>query len=77
MLNTFTLDQAIDTALQLPPEQRDMLINILRSRQIEARRHEIATEAHKSIAAFREGKLKAQSAEEAIADLHQVLENAE
>lgn len=68
-MNTVTLDQAIDTALQLPPEQREMLVDILRNRQIEARRQEIAAEARKSIAAFRKGKLKAQSAEEAIADL--------
>ena len=77
MLNTVTLDQAIDTALQLPPEQRQMLVDILRNRQIEARRQEIAAEARKSIAAFREGKLNPQSAEEAIADLHQALEDAE
>lgn len=77
MLNTVTLDQALDTALQLPPEQREMLIAILRSRQTEARREEIAADARKSIAAFREGKLEAQSAEEAIAELHQALEDAE
>ena len=45
MLYTVTLDLAIDTALQLPPEQREMLIDILRNRQIEARRQEIAAEA--------------------------------
>ena len=35
MLNTVILDQAVDTALQLPPEQREMLVEILRNRQIE------------------------------------------
>ena len=54
-----------------------MLNDILRNRQIEARRQEIAAEARKSIAAFREGKLKVQSAEDAIAHLHQSLEDAE
>jgi hypothetical protein len=63
MLNTVTLDQAIDTALQLPAEQQEMLVDILRSRQIEARRQEIAADALASIAAFRAGKLKAYSAE--------------
>lgn len=77
MLATVTLDQAIDTALQLPPEQQEMLVEILRNRQIEARRAEIAAEARQSIADFRAGKLKAQSAEEAIADLHLVLEEEE
>lgn len=70
MLNTVTLDQAIDTALQLPFEQREMLVDILRSHHIEARRQEIAADARKSIAAFREGRLKAQSIEEILADLH-------
>ena len=77
MLNTITLDQAIDTALQLPPEQREMLVEILRNRQIEARRQEIAADARKSIVAFREGKLKAQSVDEVIAELHRALEDAE
>jgi hypothetical protein len=74
---TVTLDQAIDTALQPPSEQREMLIEILCNRQIEGRRQEIAAEARKSITAFRAGKRKAQSAEDAIADLHQSLEGAE
>ena len=77
MLNTITLDQAIDTILQLPPEQREMLVDILRNRQIEERRQEIAADARQSIAAFREGKLKVQSADEVIAELHQALEDAE
>jgi len=77
MLNTVTLDTALDTALQLPSEQRDILVEILKNRQIEARRQEIAAEARLSIAAFREGKLKPVSAEEAIADLYQMLEDDE
>ncbi len=77
MLNNVTLDQAIDTALQLPPEQREMLVDILRNRQIESRRKEIARDARRSIAAFRRGELKAGSAEEVIADLHRALEEAE
>ncbi len=52
-------------------------MHTLRNRRIEARRQAIASDARRSIAAFREGKLKAQSAEEAIADLHQALEDAE
>lgn len=77
MLYTVTLDQAIDTALQLPSEQQEMLIDILRNRQIEARRQEIAADARMSIAAFREGKFTIQSAEDAIANLHQSLEDSE
>lgn len=77
MLNTITLDQAIDVALQLPSEQREMLIDILRSRQIESRREEIASDARESMNAFRAGKLKAQSAEEAVVELHRALEDTE
>ena len=74
MLSPVTLDQAIETALKLPPEQRQMLIDILRSRQIEGRREEIANDARLSIAAFRAGELKSQSADQAIRELHQALE---
>ena len=77
MLYTVTLDQAIDTALQLPSEQQEMLIDILRNRQIEARRQDIAADARKSITAFREGRFKVQSAEDAIGDLYQSLEDSE
>ena len=76
-VGTVTLDQAIDTAMQLPPAQRDMLLEILRSRRIEARRAEIAADARDSIAAFRAGELKTGSAEEVIAELRQTLEDSE
>lgn len=61
----------------LPREQQEMLVDILRSHQIEARWQEIAADARASIAAFRAGKLKAYTAEELIAELHQPLEDAE
>lgn len=72
-----TLDQVIDSAMQLPPDQREMLISILNKRQIEARRHEIAVDAQESLTAYRMGKLKAQSAEEAIRELRRALEEEE
>lgn len=52
-------------------------MHTLRNRRIEAQRQAIASDARRLMATFHEGKLKAQSAEEAIADLHQTLENAE
>lgn len=70
MENAVTLDNAIDTASRLPPEQQAMLVEILRRRHLEARRLEIATEARQAIAMFRDGILKPQSVAEAIADLH-------
>ena len=54
-----------------------MLVHTLRNRRIDDRRQAIASDARRSIAAFHEGKLKTQSAEEAIVDLHQALKDAE
>jgi hypothetical protein len=76
-MNVVTLNQAIDTAMQLPPEQQEMLLEILRGRRIEARRREIAQDAQESLAAFRAGKLKLQSAEAVIEELRQALEGVE
>lgn len=71
-----TLDQALDAVNQLPPEQQEMLAEILRSRQIAQRRREIAQDAREAIEAFRTGKLTPQSADEAIAELRQSLNEA-
>ena len=48
-----------------------MLVEILRNRQIDTRRLEIAADARNSIAEFYEGQFKAQSAEAAITELHE------
>ena len=39
-----TLEEAILTVNQLPLEQREMLLEIIKNQMIEARREEIATE---------------------------------
>ncbi len=44
-----TLDQAIDTVLELPPQQQEMLLEIIYRRQVEARRQAIAHDAHQSL----------------------------
>lgn len=67
---TVTLDQTLEMAMQLPPEQQEMLVQILNRRRIEARREQMARDAEESIAAYRRGELKAQSVEEAIRELH-------
>ncbi|MFN8469404.1 MAG: hypothetical protein U0X20_27865 [Caldilineaceae bacterium] len=72
-MSTATLDEALDVVMQLPTEQQEMLLEILRRRQVESRRQEIATDAQASLAEYRAGRLSAQSAEEAIADLHKAL----
>ena len=77
MLNTLNymsnLDRVLDEAMNLPTEQQEMLIQILQRRAIEQRRDEIARDAQLSLAEFREGKLKVQTAEEAIADLREFI----
>lgn len=72
-----TLDHAIDTAMQLPPEQREMLLEILQSRQIEARRQEMASNAQESLSTFHAGQLKGQTATEIIDELRQEVEDDE
>ena len=47
-----TLSQVLETAMQLPVEQQEMLIEILHNRHIEQRREEIAEDARRSIQAF-------------------------
>ncbi|MGB5635816.1 MAG: hypothetical protein WBM44_30240 [Waterburya sp.] len=69
------LDKVLDEAMALPIEQQEMLIQILQRRMIEKRRDEIAQDAASSLAEFRAGKLKAQSASEAISELRELLEN--
>jgi len=66
-----TLDQALETALKLPYEQQEMLIKILSQRYNESRREEIATDAQQSLANFRAGHYKAQSAEQVVLELRQ------
>ncbi len=69
-----TLDKALDAAMQLSDEEREMLIDILQKRQIEARRDEIARSAQEALAAFRAGKLQPEAAEALITRLHSSLE---
>lgn len=52
-----------------------MLLQILQRRMIERRRDEIAQDAAASLAEFRAGKLKAQTANEAIAELRESLQH--
>ncbi len=70
-----TLDQALDAAMQLPYEQKQMLIDILWKRQIEARREEIAANAREAIRAFHDGELKTETVEELLARLHHSIKN--
>ncbi|MDJ0533894.1 MAG: hypothetical protein QNJ70_15630 [Xenococcaceae cyanobacterium MO_207.B15] len=69
------LDKVLDEAMDLPLEQQEMLIQILPRRMIERRRDEIAQDAASSLAEFRAGKLKIQTASEAISELRDFLKS--
>jgi len=69
-----TLEQALDIVMQLPLEQREMLIDLIHKRHIESRREEIARDARVAIASFHAGQLKAQPVEEIILELRQLID---
>lgn len=68
-----TLEEAILTVNQLPFEQREMLLEIIKNQMIETRRAEIAEDAKEAIAAFHRGELKPQPIENIIAELKATL----
>jgi hypothetical protein len=68
-MENITLDHAIEIVMQLPVEQQDMLLDILYHRRIEKCRQEMAQSAKKALAAFREGKLRAQPSKAVIQEL--------
>ncbi len=75
--NDMTLDKALETAMQLPPEQQDILLDILQRRRIEARRQEMAADARESVRLFREGQITSQPVDSILEELHKTLENEE
>ncbi len=64
-----TLEEAILTVNQLPLEQREMLLEIVKNQMIEARRDEIAQDAKEAIKAFHSGNLKSQPLKDIISEL--------
>lgn len=68
-----TLEEAISTVNQLPFEQREMLLEIVKNQMIEAQREEIAKDAKDAIAAFHRGELKPQPIENIISELQATL----
>ena len=72
-----TLEQVLETAMQLPDEQQEMLLKILHHRYHSNRRTEIAIDARKSLEAFTSGEFRPQSSQDAIAELRQGFDSAE
>ena len=68
-----TLEQALITVNQLPIEQREMLIEIIKNQIIESYREEIAQNAKEAREAFQRGELKPQPLEDIINELKTIL----
>ncbi len=72
-----TFDSALDSVMQLSPEQRLKLVDIVRKRYIEERRAEIAASVEEGLALFRAGKLRSESVDDLLARLHASLNEPE
>jgi U3 small nucleolar ribonucleoprotein component len=72
-----TLTDVLDAVEQLTDEDQESLADIIRQRQIERRRDEIARDAQESMAAYRAGLLPSYTVEEAIAELQLIMESSE
>jgi hypothetical protein len=65
-----TIDSTLTDIMQLDYNSREILLEILQKRQIEARRDEIAKNARKSIKEYQAGNYTPLSADEAISHLN-------
>ena len=65
-----TLDQSLDTIMQMDFSSREMLLEILQKRQIEERRKEIADNAKQAKADFKYGKITPSNAADIIRTLN-------
>ncbi|MDO9028696.1 MAG: hypothetical protein Q7U68_07580 [Candidatus Roizmanbacteria bacterium] len=74
---TTRFEQVVDTVMELPYEQQEMLKDLISKWHIEARRLEIAHDAQESLALFRAGQLKSQSTQTIITELRQSLSSEE
>ena len=67
-----TIDSTLDSIMQLDFTSREMLLEILQKRQIEARRSEIAKNAKQSIKDYKADKLESFDAEILIDKLNKL-----
>ena len=68
-----TLNAAIETVMQLPHAQQEMLLEIIHRRHIEQRRKEMTQEAQSTLAAFRLGQFSPQPVHVVIDELRAAL----
>lgn len=67
-----TINQALDSIMQLDFYSREMLLEILQKRQIEARRKEFSRNIKTAKSAYKKGILKPIIASEAIESLNEL-----
>lgn len=67
-----TLDETLDSIMQLDSLSREMLLEILQRRQIEERRKEIARNGKQARTDYKSGKIIAATASDIISTLNSV-----
>ena len=75
-MSALTFDQVLTYAETLSAEEQEILADLLKKRRIEAWREETASYAKEAVTAYRNGKLKGQSAGEVISSLRSGLKKA-
>ena len=70
-----TLDKALDCAMELDFDAREMLIDILRKRQIEHSRERLVREAEETMAEYHAGMYKPMTTVEVIKELDDYMLN--
>ncbi len=68
-----TIDSTLEEIMQLDYTSREMILEILKKRQIESRRENMSKNARRSIKEYKEGKLEAKSLEETLEVLDSLL----
>lgn len=68
-----TLNFVIETVMQLPHAQQEMLLEIIDRRHVEQRRKEMAQDAQTTLAAFRLGQFSPQPVQAVIDELRAAL----
>ncbi len=72
-----TFEQILDQVSELPVEQQELLIDILKHRTSYERRKALATSSQAALEEFKIGNLKPLTATEAIAELKDFLDSPE
>lgn len=70
-----TLNDALDSIMQLDPSSREILLEILQKRQIEERRNEIAQNFEEASKDLKSGTIEKHNATETISILNSLLSN--